>query len=100
MRKPGSISRTARAVEWGASSHAADEPGAAGSRAIDVKDRTGTQPRGVRRPGKPGHGFPEPAQDEVRHPEGPGTPRRKGQADRQEGVRRLEPLPELHGAVP
>ena len=62
--------------------------------------RPRTQPRHVRRPGEPRDGVPESAQDQVRDPEGPRTDGREGQADRQEGLRRLEPVSGLHRPLP
>ena len=70
------------------------------SQLVHTQGRTRTQPRCLHRPGEPGDRVPEPAEDQVRYPEGPGAAGREGEADRQEGVRRLEPVSALHGAVP
>ena len=70
------------------------------SQLVHVQDRTRTQPGRLHRPGKPGDGVPEPAEDQVRGPEGARAAGREGEADRQEGLRRLEPVSQLHGPVP
>src|SRR6185312_15701434 len=62
------------------------------SKLVHSQSGTRAQPRRLHRPREPGDRFPEPAEDQVRYPEGPGAAGREGKADRQEGVRRLEPV--------